>query len=60
MSETKTCDCKPRSSSSGCGCGGMIAAAAISWATNHSVPWAIAHGMFGWFYLIYYAFGGGH
>jgi hypothetical protein len=29
---------------------GMI----ISFCVNHSVLWAILHGLFGWFYVIYY------
>ena len=24
--------------------------------SNHSILWAILHGIFGWFYVIYYAF----
>jgi len=26
-----------------------------SWSVNHSTLWAILHGLFGWFYVIYYA-----
>jgi hypothetical protein len=28
---------------------------AISWSINHSILWAILHGVFGWFYVIYFA-----
>jgi hypothetical protein len=38
---------------------GTVIAAIISWTTNHSVLWAILHGFFGWFYVIYYALGYG-
>ena len=41
------------------GLGNMIAVT-ISWSVNHSVGWTILHGLFGWFYVIYYACGGGH
>lgn len=47
-----------------CGCGpvtlGTVIAVIISWTTNHSVGWAIIHGILSWFYVIYYALGGGH
>lgn len=46
-------------SSGGIGIGCVIAVI-ISWTTNHSVLWAILHGLFGWFYVIYYLLGGGH
>ena len=26
----------------------------ISWSVNHSVLWAIVHGIFSWFYVVYY------
>jgi hypothetical protein len=38
---------------------GSAIAVAISWSLNKSVLWAILHGIFGWFYVIYYAFGFG-
>ena len=38
----------------GYGLGSMIAVA-ISWSINHSIWWALWHGVFGWFYVIYYA-----
>ena len=38
--------------------GGTIAIA-ISWSVNHSIWWCILHGFCGWFYVIYYAYGGG-
>jgi hypothetical protein len=34
---------------------GAALAMAISFNTNHSVGWAILHGVFSWFYVIYYA-----
>jgi hypothetical protein len=38
---------------------GSALAMAISFTTNHSVGWAIVHGTFSWFYVIYYWLGGG-
>jgi hypothetical protein len=34
---------------------GSALAIAISWTTNKSILWAILHGIFSWFYVIYYA-----
>jgi hypothetical protein len=34
---------------------GCALAIAISWSVNHSILWAIVHGFFSWFYVIYYA-----
>jgi hypothetical protein len=34
--------------------GGTIAVVA-SWSINHSILWAILHGFFGWFYVLYFA-----
>jgi hypothetical protein len=34
---------------------GSILAVTISWSLNHAILWAILHGIFGWFYVIYYA-----
>lgn len=34
---------------------GTALAIAISWSTNHSILWAILHGLLSWFYVIYYA-----
>jgi hypothetical protein len=34
---------------------GTALAIAISWTTNQSILWAIIHGIFSWFYVIYYA-----
>lgn len=36
------------------GLGEMIAIV-LSYSINHSIAWAILHGMFGWFYVIYFA-----
>lgn len=40
---------------------GTIIAVICSWMTNHSIMWAVIHGLLGWFYLIYLCagFGGG-
>lgn len=40
-------------SSSSIGLGNVIAVI-VSWSVNHSILWAFLHGIFGWFYLIYY------
>ena len=34
---------------------GSALAITISWSANQSILWAIAHGIFSWFYVIYYA-----
>jgi hypothetical protein len=34
---------------------GLALAIAISYAANHSIPWAIIHGILGWLYVIYFA-----
>jgi len=34
---------------------GSALAIAISWSVNKSILWAILHGLFSWFYVIYYA-----
>ena len=34
---------------------GSALAMVISFTVNHSILWAILHGIFGWFYVIYYA-----
>ena len=34
---------------------GTALAIAISWTANKSIIWAIVHGLFSWFYVIYYA-----
>ena len=40
--------------SGGIGLGSAIAVA-ISWSINKSILWCILHGIFSWFYVIYYA-----
>lgn len=35
---------------------GTAIAVAISWSVKKSIFWAIVHGIFSWFYVIYYAF----
>jgi hypothetical protein len=39
----------------GIGLGSAIAVA-ISWSLNHSIWWAFWHGVFSWFYIIYFHF----
>ncbi|HEX6574723.1 MAG TPA: hypothetical protein VF042_07095 [Gemmatimonadaceae bacterium] len=34
---------------------GSALAIAISWSANHSIVWAIIHGILSWLYVIYYA-----
>ena len=34
---------------------GTALAIAISWTTNQSIIWAIIHGIFSWFYVVYFA-----
>jgi hypothetical protein len=34
---------------------GSALAMAISFNVNHSLGWAILHGLFSWFYVIYFA-----
>jgi hypothetical protein len=34
---------------------GSALAIAISWSANKSILWVILHGLFSWFYVIYYA-----
>jgi hypothetical protein len=34
---------------------GSALAIAISWTTNNSILWAILHGLFSWFYVVYFA-----
>lgn len=35
---------------------GSALAITISWSVNHSILWAIIHGIFSWLYVAYYAF----
>lgn len=34
---------------------GCALAMVVSYAANKSLVWAVLHGLFGWFYVIYYA-----
>jgi hypothetical protein len=34
---------------------GSALAITISWSANHSILWAIVHGILSWIYVIYYA-----
>jgi hypothetical protein len=33
---------------------GAVLAIVMSWTANHSIIWAILHGVFGWLYVVYY------
>lgn len=33
---------------------GTVIAIIISWQLNHSVLWAVIHGICGWFYVLYW------
>lgn len=33
---------------------GSALAIAISWSVNHSILWAILHGLLSWIYVLYY------
>jgi hypothetical protein len=44
----------PQITQYGVGLGSVIAVAA-SWQRNRSILWAILHGLFSWFYVIYFA-----
>lgn len=49
------------SGGSGCGCGlvGLPIAVICSWTLNHSILWAIVHGLVWPFYLVYLCVGCG-
>jgi hypothetical protein len=34
---------------------GSTLAIAISWSVNHSILWAIIHGILSWIYVVYFA-----
>jgi hypothetical protein len=34
---------------------GSALAITISWSVHHSILWAVIHGFFSWFYVVYYA-----
>lgn len=34
---------------------GSALAIAISWSVNHSILWAIVHGILSWLYVLYFA-----
>ncbi len=34
---------------------GCALAMILSWSANHSILWAILHGILSWFYVIYFA-----
>jgi hypothetical protein len=35
---------------------GFILAALLSWVVNHSIIWAVIHGILNWWYVIYWVF----
>ena len=39
---------------------GAALAMILSFQVNHSIVWAIVHGLFSWFYVIYRAIKGGY
>jgi hypothetical protein len=45
---------KSEATRAGIGLGSALAIA-ISWSLHKSIFWAIVHGIFSWFYVIYYA-----
>jgi hypothetical protein len=48
-------DTSSTAASSGIGIGAALAIT-ISWSLYHSILWALLHGMFGWGYVIYFAY----
>ncbi|MFG1495549.1 hypothetical protein ABMA57_02870 [Saccharospirillum sp. HFRX-1] len=34
---------------------GTVLAIVLSWSANKSILWAIIHGLFSWFYVLYFA-----
>lgn len=42
-----------KSTGGGIGIGAVIAIV-LSWGANHSVVWALLHGICGWLYVLYY------
>ncbi|MBU7581272.1 MAG: hypothetical protein KAF27_12550 [Porphyrobacter sp.] len=47
-------DHRATAAQAGIGLGSAIAVA-ISWSLHQSIIWAIVHGFFGWFYVIWHA-----
>jgi hypothetical protein len=44
---------KKHSIGAGIGIGNIIAIV-ISWSVNHSIIWALIHGILSWLYIVYY------
>ena len=44
---------KEKAAETGIGVGSVLAMI-ISWSINHSIGWAIVHGIFSWGYVIYF------
>jgi hypothetical protein len=42
-----------RYTAGGCGVGSIIAVI-LSWITNHSILYALLHGILSWFYIVYW------
>lgn len=53
MNETRYYRIKTESTSYGVAFGSVLAIV-VSYDANHSIPWAIVDGLFGWFYIIYF------
>lgn len=34
---------------------GSALAMILSWSLNHSIPWAVVHGVCSWWYVLYFA-----
>lgn len=54
MSETRYYTVRSEGAKYGVGFGSALAMA-ISYDNNHSILWAIIHGILGWLYVIYFA-----
>lgn len=52
---TRRMNIRKEATRSGFGLGAVVAVA-ISWSLNKSILWAIAHGLFGWAYVLYSVF----
>ncbi len=51
------CGCHSNNTCSNIGMSvGVALAVVLSWSANHSILWAIIHGLLNWFYVIYYIF----
>ena len=53
MSKTRYYSIRTESASYGVTFGSALAIV-VSYDANHSIPWAIVDGVFGWFYILYF------